>query len=72
MLMYVYSRQVVYSPEDPAHPCVEYPTQRFRSYAECDEDFVRRSLPSGLGMEMTFHLKMFMVLFSSILECGKP
>ena len=42
-------RQVVYSPEDPANPCTNYPNDRFRSYDDCDEDFIRRSLPHGLG-----------------------
>ena len=43
-------RQVVYSPEDPANPCTNYPNERFRSYDDCDEDFIRRSLPNGLGI----------------------
>ena len=36
------------SPEDPTNPCANYPTEEFSSYAECDDDFVRRSLPAGL------------------------
>ena len=40
--------QEEYSPEDPANPCVNYPTQQYTSYADCDEQFVRRSLPPGL------------------------
>ena len=40
--------QEEYSPEDPANPCVHYPTQQYTSYADCDEQFVRRSLPPGL------------------------
>ena len=44
-------RQVVYSPEDPANPCTNYPNERFRSYEDCDEDFIRRSLPHGLGID---------------------
>ena len=37
-----------YSPEDPANPCANYPTQEYESYADCDDDFVRRSLPPDL------------------------
>ena len=40
--------QEEYSPEDPANPCVNYPTEQYESYADCDEQFVRRSLPPGL------------------------
>ena len=39
--------QEEYSPEDPANPCVNYPTEEYESYADCDDDFVRRSLPPG-------------------------
>ena len=40
--------QEEYSPEDPANPCVNYPTEAFESYADCDDHFVRRFLPPGL------------------------
>ena len=40
--------QEEYSPEDPANPCVNYPTEEYESYADCDDHFVRRSLPPGL------------------------
>ena len=40
--------QEEYSPEDPGNPCVNYPTEAFESYADCDDHFVRRFLPSGL------------------------
>ena len=40
--------QEEYSPEDPANPCVHYPTPEYSSYADCDDQFVRRSLPPGL------------------------
>ena len=40
--------QEEYSPEDLANPCVNYPTEQYESYADCDEQFVRRSLPVGL------------------------
>ena len=39
--------QEEYSPEDPANPCVNYPTEQYESYADCDDQFVRRSLPPG-------------------------
>ena len=40
--------QEEYSPEDPANPCVNYPTEEYSSYTDCDDDFVRMSLPPGL------------------------
>ena len=40
--------QEEYSPEDPANPCLNYPTEQYESFADCDEQFVRRSLPPGL------------------------
>ena len=43
----VYSQEE-YSPEDPANPCTNYPTKEYSSYADCDDEFVRRSLPPGL------------------------
>ena len=27
---------------------MDYPTENYSSYADCDDDFVRRSLPPGL------------------------
>ena len=42
------NRQKKGSPEDKKNPCVDYPTESFSSYADCDDDFVRRSLPPGL------------------------
>ena len=41
--------QEEYSPEDPANPCVNYPTKEYDSYTDCDDHFVRRSLPPGLN-----------------------
>ena len=46
-LAYVYSQEE-YSPEDPANPCANYPTEEYSSYSDCDDDFVRRALPPGL------------------------
>ena len=40
--------QEEYSPEDPANPCVNYPTEEYQSYADCDDHFVRSFLPPGL------------------------
>ena len=40
--------QEEYSPEDPANPCVNYPTEEYESYADCDDQFVRSFLPPGL------------------------
>ena len=40
--------QEEYSPEDPANPCVNYPTEEYESYADCDDHFVRSFLPHGL------------------------
>ena len=39
--------QEEYSPEDPANPCTNYPTGKYSSYADCDDDFVRRYLTPG-------------------------
>ena len=47
IIIIIYSQEE-YSPEDPANPCVNYPTKEYESYAECDDHFVRRSLPPGL------------------------
>ena len=32
------------SPEDPANPCVMYPTEEYSSYAECDDDYLREDI----------------------------
>ena len=47
MRVFVISQEE-YSPEDPANPCVNYPTEEYQSYADCDDHFVRKSLPSEL------------------------
>ena len=39
--------QEEYSPEDPANPCVNYPTEEYESYADCDDKFIRKFLPPG-------------------------
>ena len=45
---YVTFSQEEHSPEDPANPCANYPTEEYSSYAGCDDHFVRRSLPPEL------------------------
>ena len=46
-IAFVFSQEE-YSPEDPANPCAHYPTEEYESYADCDDHFVRKSLPPGL------------------------
>ena len=46
--MYLIRSQEEYSPEDPANPCVNYPTEEYQSYADCDDHSVRSFLPPGL------------------------
>ena len=36
------------SSKNPANLCTNYPTEEYSSYADCDDHFVRRSLPPGL------------------------
>ena len=47
MSLYIISQEE-YSPEDPANPCVNYPTEEYESYADCDDHYVRSFLPPGL------------------------
>ena len=37
-----------HSEEDKQRDCVNYPTKDYRTYADCDQDYVRRTLPSDL------------------------
>ena len=37
-----------HSEEDKQRNCVHYPTLEYQTYAECDQDYVRRTLPSDL------------------------
>ena len=39
--------QEIRSPEEVNSNCVNYPTEQFASYADCDQEFVRRTLPRG-------------------------
>ena len=45
--VFIFSQEE-YSPEDPANPCADYPTEEYESYADCDDHFVRSFLPPGL------------------------
>ena len=40
--------QEEFDPADPSNPCVNYPTEKYRSYADCDDQFVRRTFPPDL------------------------
>ena len=37
-----------YSEEDKDRDCVHYPTKEYQTYADCDQDYVKRTLPSDL------------------------
>ena len=37
-----------HSEEDKERDCVHYPTKEYQTYADCDQDYVRRTLPSDL------------------------
>ena len=47
--MFVEVSQEEFDPKDPANPCTNYPTEEYTSFADCDDNFVRRSLPPGLN-----------------------
>lgn len=36
------------SPEDKTSNCINYPTQDYVSYSQCDKDYIRKELPVGL------------------------
>ena len=49
-------KQSHYSDQDVEANCVEYPTKRFKSYRECDEDFIIKEMQtrrSILGSDCT-------------------
>ena len=49
LLLFIFvSSQTIHSPEDVSVNCVDYPNMFFETYADCDDDFVRRSLPENL------------------------
>ena len=38
--------QLKLSEEDKTSNCVNYPTPEYDSYADCDEDYIKRTLPT--------------------------
>ena len=44
----MYFRQLRMSTEDLNSNCTNYPTEKFKTFADCDRDFVRRMLPENL------------------------
>ena len=47
-MYYASFSQLELSPDDVNSNCVNYPTKIFSSYADCDEDFLRKGMPDGL------------------------
>ena len=47
-MKHIIPSQEEFSPSDPANPCVNYPTEEYHSYGECDDQFVSSSLPPDL------------------------
>ena len=45
--VYCFSQEE-FDPADPSNPCVNYPTEKHRSYADCDDQFIRRTFPPDL------------------------
>ena len=41
--------QTIYSEEDKSKPCINYPTEKFASYGECDENFVYQNILEKFG-----------------------
>ena len=41
-------RKNIDSPEDTSSNCVNYPTDKYRSFSDCDQDFIKKTLPEGL------------------------
>ena len=37
------------SPEDANSNCVNYPTEAYATYSDCDEDFMKKNLPKNLS-----------------------
>ena len=40
--------KTVYLADDPQKQCADYPTAEFQTYNQCDENFVKNTLPAGL------------------------
>ena len=47
IFLYISSR-TEHSEEDKQRDCVHYPTKDYQTYADCDQDYVRKTLPSDL------------------------
>ena len=41
--------QTLYTEKDKSTPCVNYPTESFKSYGECDQNFVQQKVSDTLG-----------------------
>ena len=47
-MYYASFSQLEMSPDDVNSNCVNYPTEKFSSYSDCDEEFLREGMPDGL------------------------
>ena len=47
-MYYASFSQLELSPDDVNSNCVNYPTEIFASYSDCDEEFLRKGMPDGL------------------------
>ena len=47
-MYYASFSQLELSPDDVNSNCVNYPTEIFASYSDCDEEFLRNGMPDGL------------------------
>ena len=47
-MYYASFSQLEMSPDDVNSNCVNYPTEIFASYSDCDEEFLRKGMPDGL------------------------
>ena len=36
------------SADDRTSNCINYPTESYKSYAQCDQEYIRKDLPKGL------------------------
>ena len=41
-------RKIIFKEDDPEKSCANYPIKNYKSYSECDDDFVSKSIPTGL------------------------
>ena len=47
-MYYASFSQLEMSPDDINSNCVNYPTKKYASYSDCDEEFLRNGMPDGL------------------------